>query len=108
MYTITHHQGYNEPTDTELIESYEGEAKEIIFTHFIEEGYSDTVYTLDDVEDEEIELIVSQWLTKFEIQTLKTIEAHSTDTFWESLTLDTLLSLTTQAKTYTHQLREVA
>lgn len=110
MYTLTHYQGHNEPTDIELIESYEGEAKELIFADFIDNGmYSDEVYVLDDVEEEEIELTSSAYLTKYEIQTLKTIEAHATDKFWDSLTLSSLYSLlTAHTKTLIKQYEEVA
>ncbi len=35
MYTLSHYQGHNEPLDNELLESYEGEAKEIILADFM-------------------------------------------------------------------------
>ena len=91
MYTVSHYQGYNEPTDNELLESYEGEAKEIILQSFIDEGmFTDTVYTLDDVEEDDIELEVKDYLTPFEIEQLKALEKYAPESFWDRLTVESL------------------
>lgn len=91
MYTVSHYQGYNEPTDNELLENYEGEAKEIIFQNFIDEGmFTDTVITIDDIEDEEIEFEVKDYLTPFEIEQLKALEKYASESFWDSLTVESL------------------
>jgi len=91
MYTISHYQGHNEPLDVELFESYEGEAKELILQEFIDNGmYSDTICIMDDVEDEEIELEVKDYLTPFEVEQLKAIEKYAPESFWESMTTQSL------------------
>ena len=91
MYTVSHYQGHNEPLDIELLESYEGEAREIIFQSFIDEGmFSETVYTIDDTEDDDIELEVKDYLTPFEIEQLKAIEKYAPESFWDSLTTQSL------------------
>lgn len=91
MYTVSHYQGRNEPLDIELLESYEGEAREIIFQSFIDEGmFADTVYAIDDVEDDDIELEVKDYLTPFEIEQLKAIEKYAPESFWDSLTTQSL------------------
>ena len=105
MYTISHYQGYNEPTDNELLESYEGEAREIIFQNFIDEGmFTDTVYTIDETDEDDIELEVKDYLTPFEIEQLKAIEKYAPESFWDSLTVE---SLTEALKMPTDE-REVA
>ena len=105
MYTVSHYQGYDMPTDNELLESYEGEAKEIILADFIENGmYSDTVYTIDETNEDEIELEVKDYLTPFEIEQLKDIEKYAPESFWDSLTVE---SLTEALKMPTDE-REVA
>jgi hypothetical protein len=102
MYTISHNQGYNEPLDVELFESYEGEAKEIIFQSFIDEGmFTDTVYALDEVHEDDIELEVKDWLTPFEIEQLKTIGRYAPESFWDTLTVQSLseaLKMPTEAQ----------
>ena len=91
MYTVSHYQGRDMPIDTELFENYEGEAREIILQHFIDEGmFTPTVYTLDDVTDEDIELEVSSWLDAYEIEQLKEIEKNAPESVWEALTVQTL------------------
>ena len=91
MYTITHYQGYDMPLDIELLENYEGEAKDIILQSFIDEGmFTSTVYTVDDVTEEDIELDVSEFLSKEEIAALKDIEENASDSFWDGLTVETL------------------
>jgi len=91
MYTITHNQGYDMPVDVELLESYEGEARAIILESFIDEGMiSSTVYAIDEVEGEDIELIVSEWLSADEIHVLKDIEQNADESFFDGLTVDTL------------------
>ena len=91
MYTITHDQGYDMPVDVELLESYEGEARAIILESFIDEGMiSSTVYAIDEVEGEDIELIVSEWLSADEIHVLKDIEQNADESFFDGLTVDTL------------------
>lgn len=91
MYTLSHYQGHNEPLDTELLESYEGEARELILEAFIDNGmYSDTFYTLDDVEEEDIELEVKDYLTADEIATLKDIEKYASESLWDALTTKSL------------------
>ncbi len=91
MYTISHYQGYDMPLDIELFESHEGEAKELILQEFIDNGmYSDTICIMDDVEDEEIELEVADYLTPFEVEQLKAIEKYAPESFWESMTTQSL------------------
>ena len=91
MYTITHDQGYDMPVDVELLESYEGEARAIILESFIDEGMiSSTVYAIDEVEGEDIELFVSEWLSADEIHVLKDIEQNADESFFDGLTVDTL------------------
>ena len=91
MYTISHYQGYDMPLDIELFESHEGEAKELILQEFIDNGmYSDTICIMDDVEDEEIELEVADYLTPFEVEQLKAIEKYAPESFWDTLTVQTL------------------
>lgn len=105
MYTVSHYQGYNEPTDTELFESYKGEAREIILQSFIDEGmFTPTVYTLDDMTEDDIELEVSDWLNAYEIEQLKDIEKNAPESVWDALTVE---SLNQMLKTPT-ELREVA
>lgn len=91
MYTVSHYQGYDMPTDTELLESYEGEAREIILQSFIDEGVlSYVVYTTDETTGEDIELEVMGFLTPDEVTTLKDIEQNNTESFWDGLTVQTL------------------
>jgi len=91
MYTITTYQGYDMPADIELFESYEGEAREIILQSFIDEGMlSDSVYTIDETDEEDIELEVAQWLNANEIAALKEIEENATESFWDGLTVKSL------------------
>lgn len=91
MYTVSHYQGYNEPTDIELLESYDGEAREIILAHFIDEGmFTDTVYTIDETDEDDIELEVADYLTPSEIAQLKEIEKNAPESFWDSLTVEAL------------------
>ncbi len=105
MYTIRHHQGRDMPTDTELFESYKGEAREIILQSFIDEGiFTPTVYTLDDMTENDIELEVSDWLNAYEIEQLKDIEKNAPESVWDALTVE---SLNQMLKTPT-ELREVA
>lgn len=105
MYTVSYDQGRWEPTYTEIMESYKGEAKEIILQNFIDEGmFSGTAYTMDETREEDIELEVKDWLTPFEIEQLKTIERYAPESFWETMTVQTL---TEALKTPTDE-REVA
>lgn len=105
MYTVSYNQGRWEPEYTETMESYKGEAKEIILQSFIYEGmFSETVFTMDETTEEDIELEVKDWLTPFEIEQLKTIERYAPDSFWETMTVQTL---TEALKTPTNE-REVA
>jgi len=91
MYTVSHYQGYNEPLDIELLESYEGEAKEIILSDFIDQGMiSETVYTIDETDEDDIELKVSDYLTAFEIEQLKSIERYAPESFFDGLTTQSL------------------
>jgi len=91
MYTVSHYQGYNEPTDNELLESYEGEAREIILAGFIEDGmFSDTVYVRDDIQEGDIELETKDYFSAFEIEQLKLIEKYASESFWDSLTIQSL------------------
>lgn len=91
MYTLSHYQGHNEPLDHELLESYEGEAKEIILADFIDQGmFSETVYTLDDVGEDDIELEVKSFLSAFEIEQLKSIEKYAPESLWDNLTVQSL------------------
>ena len=91
MYTVSHYQGYNEPLDIELLESYEGEAKEIILADFIDQGMiSETVYTIDETDEDDIELEVSDYLTAFEIEQLKSIETYAPESFFDGLTVESL------------------
>ena len=105
MYTVSHYQGHNEPLDNELLESYEGEAKEIILADFIDQGmFSDTVYTIDATEEDDIELEVKDYLTLFEIATLRAIEKNVPQSLWDVMTVQ---SLSDAIKEPT-ELREVA
>jgi len=105
MYTVSHYQGHNEPLDIELLESYEGEAKEIILADFIDQGiFSDTVYAIDDTEEDDIELEVKDYLTLFEIATLRAIEKNIPESLWDAMTIQ---SLSDAIKEPT-ELREVA
>lgn len=105
MYTVSHYQGYNEPLDNELFESYKGEAKEIILQSFIDEGmFTDTAFTIDDTTEYEIEPEVKDRLTPFEIEQLKTLERYASESFWDSLTVESL----TQALIMPTDEREVA
>lgn len=91
MYTVSHYQGYNAPLDQELLESFEGEAKEIILQSFIDEGmFTDTVYTLDDVEENDIEIEVKDYMTAYEIAALKDIETNAAESFWDAMTVQSL------------------
>jgi len=91
MYTVSHYQGYNEPLDIELLESYEGEAKEIILADFIDQGMiSETVYTIDETDEDDLELEVSDYLTAFEIEQLKSIEQYAPESFFNGLTVKSL------------------
>jgi len=91
MYTITTYQGYDMPADIELLESYDGEAREIILQSFIDEGMlCDSVYTIDETDEEDIELEVAQWLNANEIAALKEIEENATESFWNGLTVESL------------------
>jgi len=91
MYTVSHYQGYNEPLDIELLESYEGEAKEIILADFIDQGtLSETVYTIDETDEDDLELEVSDYLTLFEIATLRAIEKNVSESLWELMTVQSL------------------
>lgn len=91
MYTVSHYQGYNEPLDIELLESYEGEAKEIILADFIDQGMiSETVYTIDETDEDDLELEVSDYMTAFEIEQLKTIERYAPESFFNGLTVKSL------------------
>ena len=91
MYTVSHYQGHNEPIDIEILESYEGEAKEIILADFIDQGmFSETVFTIDETYEDEIELEVSDYLTAFEIKQLQAIEKYASDSYFDSLTVESL------------------
>ncbi len=91
MYTVSYNQGYDMPIDTELLESYDGEAREIIFQSFIDDGMiSSTVYTIDETTEEDTELEVADFLTPFEIEQLQTIEKYAPESFWDTLTVQTL------------------
>jgi len=91
MYTISHYQGYDMPTDIELLESYEGEAREIILQSFIDEGMiSESVYTIDETTEEDLEIEVADFLTPEEIAALKEIEENATESFWNGLTVESL------------------
>ncbi len=91
MYTVSHYQGHNEPLDIELLESYEGEAKEIILADFIDQGMiSETVYTIDETDEDDLEIEVSDYLTAFEIEQLKSIERYASESFFDGLTVQSL------------------
>jgi len=91
MYTVSHYQGYDMPTDIELLESYEGEAREIIFQNFIDEGMlSSIVYTIDEITEEDLEIEVADFLTPFEIEQLQAIEKYAPESFWNTLTVQTI------------------
>lgn len=99
MYTVSHYQGYNEPLDVELLESCEGEAREIIFQNFIDEGmFTDTVFTIDESNEDGIELYVTDWLTAAEIEQLQYIEKYVTESFWDALTIETLVDAIKHAR----------
>jgi hypothetical protein len=94
MYTVSTYQGYDMPIDSELFESYEGEAREIILQSFIDEGmFSETVYTLDEITEEDIELTASEWLSTDEVVQLKAIEKNAPESLWDTLTVQTLNEL---------------
>jgi hypothetical protein len=94
MYTVSTYQGYDMPTDSELFESYKGEAREIILQSFIDEGmFSETVYTLDETTEEDIELTASEWLSADEVAQLKDIEKNASESLWDALTVQTLSEL---------------
>jgi len=91
MYSVSHFQGHDMPADTELFEDYQGEIKEIILQSFIDEGMLGAyAYALDGATDEDIELEVATYLTASEITALQTIEQNAPESFWESVTVQTL------------------
>ena len=91
MYTVSHYQGYDMPTDTELLESYPGEAREIIFQSFIDEGMiSSAIYTINETAEEDMELEVADFLTPDEVAALKNIEKNASGSFWDGLTVQTI------------------
>lgn len=91
MYTVSHYQGHNEPLDVELFEGHEGEAREIILQSYIDEGMiSETVPTIDESNEYDIELEVTDWLTPFEIEQLKTFELYCPEDVWDTLTVESL------------------
>lgn len=62
-----------------------------ILADFIENGmYSDTFYTLDDVEEDDIELEVKDYLTADEITVLQDIEKYASESLWDALTTKSL------------------
>ncbi|MCF6207201.1 MAG: hypothetical protein L3J47_09970 [Sulfurovum sp.] len=94
MYTVSHYQGYDLPTDIELLESYEGEAREIILQSFIDDGMlSGSVYAINETDEEEIEIEVSEWLNVDEVAILKALEKNATDAEWDAMTVQTLTQL---------------
>jgi len=94
MYSVSHDQGYDMPTDVELFESFEGEAREIILQSFIDEGmYSETASTIDEVTEEEIEFDADEYLTASEIAQLKMIEKNASESFWDTVTVQSLSEL---------------
>ena len=98
MYTVTHYQGYDMPTDTELLESYEGEAREIILQSFIDEGMiSKSVYTIDETTEDDLEIEVADFLTAEEVARLKEIEKNAPESLWDSLTVESLTAMLNNA-----------
>ena len=94
MYSIRHDQGYDMPADVELFESFKGEAREIILQSFIDEGMlGSSIYTLDEVTDEDICLQPAEWLSADEVARLQEIEQNASESFWDALTVQTLSEL---------------
>lgn len=91
MTALAHDQGYDMPTDYELIEDYPGEGREIILQSFIDEGmYSRTAYAVDTITEEDIELDATEWLSAYEIEQLQAIEKNASESFWDAVTVQTL------------------
>jgi len=90
MKTLTYNQGYNEPQYTELIEDYDGEAREIILQDFIDNGFLRKVVYTEDYDSEDIELITEDYFTPVERQALTEIE-QLPECFWSHIDLETLV-----------------